>query len=148
MTVTPTTEPTTAPTWPDDPYEKALAAEPHLRAVDRMVRAFVALAPTRRSRTPMCAGCIWEQVLKPLAQPWVGWDRGDPADQAPETPRRTWRAISLDEFLDKPDRRPHAETTTETWLRSQEAWDAVTDKWLAMLHAADPANGDGIGRSK
>lgn len=35
---------------------------------------------------------------------------------------------------------------TEPWLRTSEAFDVVTDRWLAMLDDADPGNGHGMGR--
>jgi hypothetical protein len=44
------------------------------------------------------------------------------------------------------DDRIPAETETEKWLRSSEAWDAVTRPLLARLYEADPANGCGIRR--
>lgn len=153
MTVAPLTEKSCDPTkpgpWPEDPFEKALAAEPNLRTVDRMVRAFVALAPSRRSSVPMCAACVWELVLKPLTYPWVGWGRGRPAAQAPaEQPPllRTFTVTELRRALTPS--RPPAESDTEAWLRTSEAYDVVTDRWLKMLDAADPAHGHGIGRSK
>jgi hypothetical protein len=140
-------EPTHADTmtgWPEDPFERALAAEPTLRVIDRMVRTLAANAPTRRSKRPFCSACVWESILKPLARHWVGWERGDPIDQAPDAPRDSWEPISLSELLAQPDDRPAAQSVTEKWLRSSAAFDAVTDRWLKLLHDADPANGHGI----
>jgi hypothetical protein len=64
-------------------YERALAAEPQLRAIEAMVDALVALAPNDQ---PYCTACIWETILKPLVSPWVGWERGDVPEQAKDEP--------------------------------------------------------------
>ncbi len=50
-----------------DLYERALAAEPRLRALDLAVRTMAALV--RPGGDMMCPGCVWEQVIKPLARP-------------------------------------------------------------------------------
>lgn len=134
------------PAWSDDPYEKALQAEPQLRTIARMVAAFMALAPTRRSKRSMCAACVWERILKPLATPWVGWERGYAPDQAPSQLRDSWKPIELSVLLATPDPdRPEPDNEIEAWLRSSEAFDVVANRWLADLNRADPANGHGIG---
>ena len=125
----------------DDLFEKALRAEPRLRAIDQMVRTFVALAPSRRSNKTMCAGCIWELILKPLATPLVGWSRGRPPEQVREP--RASRRVDLTPYLR--DDRAVPENETEAWMRSMSAWDAVTGRWLKMLDDADPAKGHGLG---
>lgn len=127
--------------WPTDPFAKALAAEPRLQAVDRMVRMVVALAPAHGSGTPMCSDCFWTNVLKPIVEPLVGWERGihDQADEEPYS-----GPIDLAAAWDAEDRRPAATTSTEGWLRSPGAYDAVTARWLRVLYDADPANGCGL----
>ncbi len=129
--------------WPTDPFAKALAAEPRLHAVDRMVRMVVAMAPTRRSGKPMCSDCFWTNVLKPIVQPLIGWERGDPGEEPPEKPHGV-RMLSHAEVMERRRPRPRATTSTERWLRSAEAYDVVTDRWLKALHNADPANGCGL----
>lgn len=134
-----------APDWPDDPFDKALAAEPRLRAVDKMVRTLAANAPTGRSKRPMCAGCIWSGILKPLLKPLVGWER-HVQRQAPETRPHGMRVLDMSALRAEAaqERRPPATSSTERWLRGSEAWDAVTSRWLAILDKADPANGCGL----
>lgn len=119
----------------------ALAVEPQLQAVDRMVRAFVALAPADKT---MCAACIWSDILKPAAWPWIGWGRVEiPQNAAEPEPVRSW---TLSEFLDLPDvPRTPAGTEVEKWLRTEQAWNLVTDVWLELLDNADPGNGHGVG---
>lgn len=130
-----------------DEYHRALAAEPMLRTIERMVDAFVALAPSRQSKKAMCYGCLWGGVLKPLVRPYVGWDRAYPRKQAknPEDRVPSGTTVSAAEVMrNMPDRIP-VETDEERWMRSSEAWDAVVQVWLKRLEDADPANGHGIG---
>lgn len=108
-------------------FEDALRAEPALAAVDCAVRALVALAtPERR----VCSECLWYRVIKPLASPWIGWERGciprnaDDFDQG-------FRIYSAAELLTEPESTP-AETEAETWLRSSQAFDLVTGEWLRI----------------
>jgi hypothetical protein len=132
--------------WPADPYDKALAAERQLQPIARMVEAFAALAPAPRSRKSMCAGCIWDLILKPLVRPILGWDRGYPPEQAPAEPRDSWQPMDLEALLAEDDEaRPEPDNEIERWLRSSEAWEVVTDRWLKTLDHADPGNGHGIG---
>lgn len=135
--------------WSDDLYEKALQAEPQLQVLARMVAAFVALAPSRRSKRPMCAGCIWESILKPLVRPWVGWERGYAPKPAMAQPRAAV-VLDLRSWLGQqsPRSRPHPDNEVEAWLRSSEAFDVVTDRWLNDLRRADPGHGHGIPRSQ
>lgn len=131
-----------------DAYRRALAAEPQLQAVEATVDALSAFV--RRSDT-MCAGCVWEAIVKPLASPWVGWARGflpHPAKDPDPTPGASWRFVNLAEWIEQQPKRVRsdASTDTERWLRTSDAFDAVTDVWLARLDAADPAHGHGIHR--
>ena len=125
-------------------YERAAAAEPMIRALDRMVD--LAVKYLRRGDS-FCSGCYWELVLKPLLTPMVGWQRGvvDIAeDPDPDAPR--FRMLSLDDL--PPVKRSEATTETETWLRTMEAWDVVSDYLLAKLDAAECGNGCGFTRAK
>jgi hypothetical protein len=88
-------------------YNRALAAEPRLRAIADMVKAVTASAAYDRS---FCDGCFWERTLKGKALPLVGWERGHRSRQA-----------------------KHPDPETERWLRSREAWEAVTERWLQQL---------------
>jgi hypothetical protein len=40
--------------------------------------------------------------------------------------------------------RVEAKTEAEKWLRTSEAFDVVTDRWLAQLDRVDPALGHGF----
>jgi hypothetical protein len=88
-------------------YKLALAAEPHLRAIADTVEAVTVSAARERS---FCDGCFWERTLKGQVLPLVGWERG---------------------YLSRQARHPDPET--ERWLRSREAWEAVTERWLERL---------------
>lgn len=128
-----------------DLYEKALAAEPKLRALDLAVRTMAALV---RPGDRMCSGCAWSRIVKPLARPLIGNERGTVPTNAKDRRRGDdgWSMSVIPASLLKgPDMTP-ADTATERWLRSMEAWDAVTGTWLRLLQAADPTNGHGIGR--
>lgn len=103
---------TLSATTTTDLYARALDAEPHLRAAECLVDLLCTLV---RPDDRMCAGCVWEQILKPLVVPLVGWGRREGYESEP-------------------------------WLRTSEAFDVVTDRWLARLDEADPANGHGMGR--
>lgn len=95
-------------------YEKALEKSEELKALEFIVKAFVELTP---KDGVMCSGCIWDNAIKPLALSVVGWER---------IPR------------DGDSSEYHGQ------MSSREAWDAVTEKWLAMLDAADPGRGHGV----
>ena len=95
----------------------------------------------------MCAGCIWERMVKPLVSPLLGWERGHPVGEAkdPEPYSFAAHVLDWDEFWSKQDDRSPATTETEKWLRTSDAWDAFTGVLLVRLNDADPANGHGIG---
>lgn len=127
-----------------DNYRRALKAEPQLRAIDRLVDVLAALAPTRRSGRPLCSGCTWERIVKPLTSPWVGHERGFHPDVAedPDPDRPPIQFLKASDLKMPP--RVEATTEIERWLRTSEAWDAVTRVWIDRLHHADPANGHGL----
>jgi hypothetical protein len=155
------------PPGPDhiDPYDRAVQAEPQLRPIVRLVEALVDL---RRPSDRLCAGCVWETIVKPLVSPLVGWGRGYPPEQAKDRdswqPRRlrvtraseirprsrhvdlTPYLVDARQLLDEDDDQLPATSETERWLRTSEAYDAVTGRLLAKLDQADPGNGHGIGR--
>jgi hypothetical protein len=144
-----------------DGYDRALQAEPQLQPIVRLVDALIAL---RRPSDRLCVGCVWELIVKPMVSPLIGWGRGYPLEQAqdpePNGSRRLRvtrasesRRVDLTPFLvdgatflaEDDDETP-ATTDTEKWMRTSEAFDAFTDRLLAKLDRADPANGHGIGR--
>lgn len=96
-------------------FDATIGADNRLIAADRLVSVLVALAP--EDGRSMCAGCVWEHVLKPLTTDVIGWSRGGP---------------------------PVAATGMERWLRTSAAYDLVTDEWLAQLEQADPHRGHGL----
>jgi hypothetical protein len=91
-------------------YNRALAAEPQLRAIAGMVEAVTASAAYNQS---FCDGCFWERTLKGHVVPLIGWERGYRSRQA-----------------------KHPDPETEQWLQSSEAWEAVTERWLQQLSRA------------
>ena len=125
-------------------YQRALNADPGLRAIDDVVDALCAVV---RPSDTLCAGCVWEAIIKPLARPLVGWERGYPPDQAedPET-SLALRITSAAELTAQVANRVPAATDTERWMRTSEAYDAVTDAWFHRLHMADPGHGHGMAR--
>lgn len=129
--------------------ERACAVDRRIRALDQAVTGLCAAAELADG--PACAACVWERVVKPLALPLVGWERGLPplAVKDPRPPGAPLHVMGIGALLEEMDeqksRRTPASSETERWLRSQEAWDAVTGAWLARLHEADPAAGHGIG---
>ena len=109
-------------------YQRALDAEPVLRAMACAVDTICTLV---RKGDALCAGCVCEAIIKPLVHPWVGWGRGYPAEQAKDVPRFCASLAELVAEIDVDDRdRSPATTETERWLRTSEAFDAVTDEWL------------------
>lgn len=129
----------------DRAYRRALDAEPQLQPAVRVVDALCALV---RADDYLCHACVWESIVKPLVDPWVGWDRGYLPQQASDAPRDTWEPINLTDYLKhtRDDRKLPADTDTERWLRTSEAFDAFTGVLIDRLYAADPGNGHGIGR--
>lgn len=126
---------------------RAIDAEPDLAAVDAVVDTLCARV---RPEDRLCAGCAWENIVKPLASPLIGWERGVPRPDALDADANLAdqlraRMTTGDKFIFG-NRPPEPTTDTERWLRSSEAWDAVTKVWLARLDAADPGNDHGTGR--
>lgn len=124
-------------------YDRALAAEPALRAAVAVVDALSAL---RRPSDRLCANCAWEDIVKPIVTPLIGWERGYHPEPAAD-PRPEGELIELLAMGELPDPpRTPATTETERWMRSMEAWDGFTGVLLDRLETADPGNGHGIGR--
>lgn len=129
-------------------YNRALNADHRLRALANLVTA---LCQFVRPADTMCGGCAWETLVKPLATPLIGWERGyKPKCAKDPDPSGGWRIYSGQELLDEwaavqRDQTP-ATTETEQWLRTEEAWDAFCGELIRRLNDADPANGCGIHR--
>lgn len=127
--------------------EQACAADSGIRALDFAVTALAVAAGAADG--PACSGCMWARIVKPLALPLLGWERGYPPMESPDrTAGLRGGLVNISELMVRMDeraaRRTPATSDTERWLRSQEAWDAVVGEWIDRLHAADPAAGHGI----
>lgn len=127
--------------------ERACAADREIRALDQVVTALCVAATIGDG--PACSACVWERVVKPLAVPLVGWERGYPPAAANDPGSSSWGPVDLGPVLARLDEREAhrtpATTETERWLRTQDAWDAVTGEWIDRLYEADPGAGHGIG---
>ncbi|WP_435601265.1 hypothetical protein [Streptomyces sp. C10-9-1] len=129
-------------------YERATTADHRLHALANLVTALCHLV---RPADTMCGSCTWETLVKPLATPLIGWQRGYRPDCAKDPdPHHTWRLVTGTDLMTawkkaERDRTPAA-TDTEQWLRTEEAWDAYCGELIRRLNAADPANGCGIHR--
>ncbi|MFD6973554.1 hypothetical protein [Streptomyces sp. NPDC059949] len=126
--------------------DRATRAEPRLQAVINIVTALTALV---RPTDTMCGGCVWDEIIKPLALPLIGWERGyQPAEAEDPDPDRMWRLINASDWAagwqDAEKARTPATTDTEKWLRTSEAWDSVCGELIRRLNDADPANGHGV----
>lgn len=134
----------------EEKYKRALAAERRLVAVDQAVAA---LCEFVRPTDEMCYGCTWESIVKPLLMPLVGWGRGYPTRVAADptgdwaSGLKTWKQL-CDEDDSEEKYRPEATTETEKWMRTEEAWDAVSNTLLDRLWRADPGTGCGIQTSR
>lgn len=132
---------TTAPT----DLDRAIRAEPRLQAIVNIVTALTALV---RPTDTMCGGCVWDEIVKPLALPLIGWERGYPLKAAPDPGTVTWLLVTGGDWVkewDEAERtRTQATTEAEKWLRTSEAWDSVCGELIRRLNDADPANGHGI----
>jgi hypothetical protein len=127
-------------------YERALQAEPAVAAIGTLIDVLCALVSPD---DVMCAGCVWERIVKPLTTPFVGWCRNtyDEAyyDATAESGLRNSLKSGLRSSLDMREPPTPAPTTEiERWLRTSAAYDAVTDVWLSKLDEADPGNGHGL----
>lgn len=125
-------------------YRRAMEASPDIQALETMVRLIASLGPPKGDE-PMCYACLWESGLKPLATLVVGWERGRGVESAidPDTPWQD-RVVSLSDVDLDTGPREKATFETETWLRGQEAFDAVIGVWLKLLEDVDPACGHGL----
>ncbi len=125
-------------------YERAVLADRRLRAIDGLVSSLCLLV---RSDDTLCHSCVWESMVQPLLTPLVGHERGYLPDVAKD-PGDDWKPMTAKELSELPDG-PRAEATTETerWMRTSDAWDAVTQTLLSRLWDADPGNGHGVARA-
>lgn len=118
---------TTTRSIPTTPaYRRALASEPGLCAVARVVRILAAAGYDGAD--------TYGTILKPLTFPLVGWQRGihfhahNPEDMPPRV-----GLVCAADFPDPIITSADPATEEEDWLRTQEAYDAVTDVWLDYL---------------
>lgn len=121
-------------------YRLAMEAEPRLKAIESVVRMLLVHSwPPDRA---------WSLVVRPLAEPFVGRLRGIgisgaenplPPDLS-ESERRQIRKKILDNLDGETELlitcRVPALTVTEEWLRTSDAWDAVTSVWRSSLQEA------------
>lgn len=95
--------------------EYVLKVEPRLRPVVELVTALCVLV---HPEDVMCYACVWDDIVKPITSPLLGWERVP------------------------------ANTATDAWLSSSEAYDLFSCAMLGLLEDADPGNGHGIGRGE
>lgn len=103
-------------------YDRALAAEPQLRAVERLVGQ---LCEQARPGDYERYGLVWGWIVKALVFPLVGHERGLIPRQVGDAP--SGRLLSGTEFMDlaAPEHYTTPTSETETWMRGAEAFDAV-----------------------
>lgn len=129
-------------------FQQTIEADSQLRAVDALVRVLAATAPAPESDAPMCSGCVWEHIVKPLTTPVLGWSRARPHRDVRPPSADPFEVVDIAQVMSEAHDNPKPPPTNdlERWLRTSEAFDVVTDVWLALLHDADPANGHGLPR--
>lgn len=123
--------------------EECLEADRRLQALDEMVKVLAARAP---KNSPQCFGCVWEQILKPLVVPCLGNSRNRPRDaHSPAPGGRSWaEPLDLAALFQEETQWPEPTTAMEAFLRTSQAYDLLTDKWLKLLKDADPGKGHGL----
>ena len=107
----------------------------------------IQVAYIRRGDT-FCYACYWDGVLKRLLFPLVGHGRQFMPDQAADPDPNaapSYEIVRLADF--ELPKVLAAETDTERWMRTSEAWNAVSDYLLAIVYVADPGNGHGFERA-
>lgn len=123
-------------------YRLALEAEPVLKLIEQVV-GWICEKGLPLSKS-------WSVMVKPLTLPYLVVMRGCGVENAanPSRPDRTTDEIQADlwagmedmaEASERMDRyRLPATNGTEEWLRTSEAWDAVTRVWIRRMQDADP----------
>lgn len=123
-------------------YRLALEAEPALVAIEAVVDLICDKGLP--SQTP------WPSIVKTLTIPYIGTMRGIGAEGAtnPKRPdlnpeeRMEHLLGSMTDMTEDAERlekyRLPAMTATEEWMRTSEAWDAVTRVWVRKMQEADP----------
>jgi hypothetical protein len=131
--------------YPDESehYRLALDTEPGLVAIETVVDLICDQG--------LPSQMAWSSVVETLALPFIGNMRGIGIDNAknPKKPdldadeRLEHLLESMEDMSAKDERlekyRLPAETATEEWMRTSEAWDAVTEVWIRKMQEADPA---------
>ncbi|WP_104181661.1 hypothetical protein [Arthrobacter sp. B0490] len=121
-------------------YRRALEAEPALRVIEQVVNSICNdVLPSNEA---------WANLVAPLTTPYLGVSRGygvknaDNVSRADRTLGEELEDLTADledlssqskakESVDK--YRLPAMNSTEEWLRSAEAWDAVTHVWIHRM---------------
>lgn len=113
-------------------YLRAVAAEPRLRAVGRVIKALAALN--------VMEGTAYDAVIRPLVAPLVGWSRGRHfhAHNPEDMPKPEHGMILMSQIPEPIITKPEPATDEEAWLRTQKAYDAVIGVYLDYL--ADNTN--------
>ncbi|MGH3793875.1 MAG: hypothetical protein ACRDSP_03195 [Pseudonocardiaceae bacterium] len=114
-------------------YDRALASEPQLCDVERLVDQ---LCKHARPGDYERYGHMWEWIVKALVSPLVGDERGLIPRQVGDEP--SGRFISMADFMDlaAPGRYTTPTSETEKWMRGSEAFDAVMNELRSRLAGA------------
>lgn len=124
-------------------YRRALEAEPALRLIEQVVNSICNdVLPSNEA---------WVNLVAPLATPYLGVSRGygvknaDNVSRADRTLGEELEDLTADlEDLSSQSKakesgdkyRLPAMNSTEEWLRSGDAWDAVTHVWIQRMQDA------------
>ncbi|MHA7264101.1 hypothetical protein ACX80W_12960 [Arthrobacter sp. TMN-37] len=124
-------------------YCRALEAEPALRVLEQVVGSIC--------NDGLASNEAWLNLVTPLITPYLGMSRGHGVKNADNVSRadRTTGEELMDLLADLEDLssqskakekmhkyRLPATNSTEEWLRTSEAWDAVTQVWIRRMQDA------------
>lgn len=109
----------------EDRFQRAIDADRRLRALAQLVEIIGGTHPEDRGGY-LCRRCVWHSTILPLLVPLVGLERGI-------NPQAAGRQKTLDEALASLQDRPPARHDLEAWLRTQDAYNAVTARLRELL---------------
>jgi hypothetical protein len=94
---------------------------------------------------------VWEEIVKPLTTPLVGWGRGRHDKAREGEAERGFFFENLGDVMREIDEedellKKYPIGPNEQWLRTSQAYNAFTNVILSRLQHADPGNGHGIAR--